>query len=74
MDTWLKKFFKGTYIAYWMIIVVGVVFITLWLLIAIAVITFAWFKAVAPLTTNNIIIMLCVFFVVVFGLVWSSWD
>jgi len=73
MKVWLKKFLKGTYIAYCMIITVGIVFIVLWLLITAAMIGSVWFGSVVAPTTNNIVIVICVFFVVAFGLIWSAW-
>jgi hypothetical protein len=74
MKEWLKKFFKGTYVACCMIIAVGVAFIVLWVIVMGAMVGSAWLNAMAPPTTNNIIIMLCIFFVVVFGLIWSTWS
>jgi len=74
MKAWLKKFFKGMYVACKILIVVGGVYIVLWLLIATALIASVWLRAMVPPTTNNIIIIICVFFVIVFGLFWSTWD
>jgi len=73
MKAWLKRFFEGTYVACQILIMAGVGFIVTWLVITAAMIGSAWFRSVVAPTTNNIIIAACVFFVVVFGLIWSTW-
>lgn len=73
MKAWLKRFFKGTYIAYWMILVVGVVFIVLRLGIMAIIIAYALLTNLT-MTTNGIIIFICGCFVILFGLMYSVWD
>ena len=68
MKEWLKEFSKGTYVACWMIIVVGVAFIVVRLGVWLLIIGAAIGSRIEP-TANNIIIMLCVFFVFIFGLI-----
>lgn len=73
MKTWLKKFFKGTYVGCWMLIMVGVVFIVLRVGVMVTMIFGALLARIEP-TVNNIIILICLCFVVFFGVMWSTLE
>ena len=71
MKAWLKKFFKGIYVGCCMLIIVGVVFIVLRVVVMVTMICGALLGRVEP-TINNIIIVICICFVIAIGFMWSA--
>jgi len=69
MKTWLKSFFKGMWMACQILIAV----IVFERLITALLWGIAWFKRTVPTSGANVTVI-CICFIVAFGLLWTYWD
>ena len=73
MKTWLGRFLGGVWIACQILIAVGIAAIVFRGLITALLWVVAWVERTAP-TPSTIVTVICICFVVVFGIIWSFWD
>jgi len=70
---WLKRFFNGMWLACEILIIIGVVYTACELGGRMLLAGIAWLEGILPITTS-VIVLGCIGFVVVFGLIQTVWD
>jgi len=70
---WLKRFFDGMLLACEILFVIGVIYTVCKLGSSLVLAGVAWLGRIVP-TTTNVIVLGCIGFVVVFGLIRTAWE